>query len=228
MFFNLFKKREESADGMPDFWKEYLASFEQPIAKNTPLEEVRFVCFDTETTGLDPKTDQILSIGAVTIQNWEIRVAERFECLIHQEYQPLNQAIEVHGILPKARKSSLTEEEAMVSFLAFIRQSVLIGHHVGFDISMVNSVLSALLPGKVRLKNNTVDTMTLAKRLLPSTHYLSPGELSLDHLAKKHQIRMHDRHTASGDAYITGILFLKILDKLQKRGNKTLSDLLRK
>jgi DNA polymerase-3 subunit epsilon len=230
MFFsNFFKNRQQQEDNnTPAFWKNYLSSFDQAYARNTPIEEVRFVCFDTETTGLDPKNDQILSIGAVAIQNWEIRIAERLECLVHQEYQAVSAAIEVHGILPKERAESLSEKEALENFLEFTGRSVLLGHHVGFDISIMNEALSVHTGRKVKLKNDSIDTMHLAKRLLPSTHYLSAGELSLDHLAQKYHIPMNDRHTAAGDAYITGVLFLKFLDQLQKIGNRTLSDLLRK
>jgi DNA polymerase-3 subunit epsilon len=229
MFFKkLFKNKEKEVENMPDFWKNYLSSFDQAYARKTPLEDVRFVCFDTETTGLDPKTDQILSIGAVVIQNWEIRVAERLEYLVHQEYQAVSASIEVHGILPKERTESLSEKEALVTFLEFIGPSVLVGHHVGFDVSIVTESLSAHVGKKVKLKNDQIDTMHLARRLMPSTHYLSAGELSLDHLARKYRIPMYDRHTAAGDAYLTGILFLKFLDQLQKVGNRSLSDLLRK
>ncbi len=228
MIFNLFKRRETGLESLPAFWKTYHTSFEQAYDRKTPIEDIRFVCFDTETTGLDPQKDQILSLGAIAVQNWEIKVSERLEFMVHQEYQPVGQAIEVHGILPKKREESLSEREAVEHFLAFIRQSVLIGHHVGFDINMINIALSGILKKKLKLKNASVDTINLAKRLLPPTHHLSSGELSLDQLAQKYQLPMQDRHTAAGDAYMTAILFLKMLDKLEKRGNKTLSDLLRK
>lgn len=229
MFWNkLFKNREKNDEQLPAFWKSYLTSFEGTYTRNTPIKNIRFVCFDTETTGLNPKKDQILSIGAIVIQNWEIRVAERLECLVHQEYEPMGSAIEVHGILPKERMESLSENEAIQAFLQFTRDAVLVGHHVAFDINMVNEAVSIIVGGDERLKNLSIDTMHLAKRLLPRTHHLSAGDLSLDGLADKYHIPVHDRHTAAGDAYITGILFLKLLDKLEKRGNRTLSDLLRK
>lgn len=228
MIFNLFKNNKNQSGDLPEFWKTYLSSFDQSYERDTPIENIRFVCFDTETTGLNPKKDQILSIGAVRIQNWNIEVADRLECLVHQEYEPVSRSIEVHGILPKERLESLSEKEALEAFLQFIGPSVLVGHHVGFDISMLNEVLFSVLGRKVRLKNAAIDTMHLARRLLPPTHHLSAGDLSLDRLAEKNNIPVHDRHTAAGDSYITGVLFLKLLDKLQKRGNRTLSDLLRK
>jgi DNA polymerase-3 subunit epsilon len=177
---------------------------------------------------LDTRNDQLLSIGAVAIQNWEVIVEDRFECLVHQEYEPLSQTITIHGILPKYRDYSLSEKEAVCSFLTYIRQSVLIGHHLNFDVSMINVSLTGITGKKVALANAQIDTINLARRLLPTYHPLASGLLSLDQLAIKFNIPAYDRHTAPGDAFMTAILFLKILGQLKKRGNKTLGDLLRK
>ena len=80
----------------PDFWKEYLKKFKQKDPKT--IETTRFVVFDTETTGLDTSTDKILSIGAVSIVNNIIDVADCIEIyLIQEEYNA--ETVAIHGIL---------------------------------------------------------------------------------------------------------------------------------
>ncbi len=228
MFKNWFKSKHKNTTDLPEFWRAYLQYFQTTYAKSSPIEKIRFVCFDTETTGLDPSNDQMLSIGAVAIQNWAIDIEDRFECLIHQAYEPIGESVTIHGILPVSREESLLESVAIADFLAYVKDAVLIGHHISFDVSMINQSLEELTGEKVKLRNHKIDTIHLARRLLPPHHHLLAGELSLDQLAKNYRIPLSGRHTAPGDAYITAVLFLKMLDRLQKRGNKTLGDLLRK
>lgn len=211
---------------VPEFWREYLQGFDRTYALSTPLADLRFVVLDTETTGLDTNDDQILAIGAVVIQNWSIYVEESFECYVHQVYEPVRSVVELHGILPVDRESSLEEAEAIRRLLLFLKDSVLVGHHISFDVAMVNTALRNM--GGKRLKNHTVDTLRLAQRLKPSTSLEREGAFALDQLCRRYGIPLSDRHTAAGDAFLTGLLFLKQLSRLQDRGVKTLGELLRK
>jgi DNA polymerase III epsilon subunit-like protein len=51
-------------------------------APETPIEQVRFVVLDSETTGLDPRKDRIVTIGAITVVNHEILIEDSFEALL--------------------------------------------------------------------------------------------------------------------------------------------------
>jgi DNA polymerase-3 subunit epsilon len=210
----------------PLFWREYLEARGASPRKDMPLSELEFVVFDTETTGLNPKNDQILSIGAVKLRRWEIVARERFECFLHQVYQPLPVNVALHGILPVHRERSLEEPAAIRAFLTYIGPSVLVGHHVGFDARMINAALREM--GLGALYNHTVDTAGLARRLSPPIHPTRPEAYSLDALADAYRLPLDDRHTAAGDAFLTALLFMKLMARLEKRGAKTLRDLLRK
>ena len=70
--------------------------------------------------------------------------------------------------------------------------------------------------------------MCLANRLYPANHIMRPGDLTLDKLGGDYKITLSDRHTASGDSFITALLFLKMSYQLQKRGCTQLKDLMRK
>lgn len=215
----------------PAFYEAYLAHFAQAYPLNTPIESLRFVVFDTETTGLDPRTDKLLSIGAVVCQANEIPVRESFDLLLPAQKPAATKkgniadAIIVHGILPGAREGTVPEAEAIPAFLAYCRQAVLVGHHVSFDVAMINRALDQLGAGP--LKNPQVDTIHLARRVHPPNDSTPAGHYTLDYLAKQHHIPLSDRHTAPGDAYITALLLLKLLAKLKIRGVKTLKDLLK-
>ncbi|MDO9136811.1 MAG: 3'-5' exonuclease [Lutibacter sp.] len=202
----------------PIFWKEYSKKFKQKQPKS--FENTRFVIFDTETTGLDIYNDRILSIGAIGIFNHNIDVADSFEIYLKQEAFKA-ETVEIHGILKEGKLSKISEAEAIENFMTYIGNAVLVAHHTAFDIEMINAALKRMdLP---KLKNKTIDTGILYKKLEGK----KDSHFNLDVLSSEFNIPKHDRHTAAGDAFITALLFLKIVSKLKKERNLHYSDLFR-
>lgn len=187
------------------------------------IDAVRFVVLDTETTGFDYTTDRILCIGAIVLQNNTIPINGSFEVYIQQEHYDQATA-KIHGILKEFVIDRPTELEALQQFIDFLGDSIIIAHHTIFDITMINKALER--NGLPELKNKTLDTAVLYKKTLLVSNLLERKEnYSLDELADKFDISKKDRHTAMGDAYITAIAFLKILNKLRERKEITLRQL---
>ncbi len=187
------------------------------------IDTVRFVVLDTETTGFDYTTDRILCIGAIVLQNNTIPINGSFEVYIQQEHYDQATA-KIHGILKEFVIDRPTELQALQQFLDFLGDSIVIAHHTIFDITMINKALER--NGLPELKNKTLDTAVLYKKTLLVSNLLERKEnYSLDELADKFDISKKDRHTAMGDAYITAIAFLKILNKLRERKEITLRQL---
>jgi DNA polymerase III subunit epsilon len=219
---NPFKRDEPR----PAFWQAYEQHFVQSYHRQTPLADVRFVVFDTETTGLDPRRSRILSIGAVGVQHWQADLTDSLECYVQQQGgEEGGEAIEVHGILPNERHFNLSEAEAIQRLLAFCRDAVLVGHHISFDLAMVNNALKRI--GGKKLLNKQLDTIDLARRIAGPELAYRQGAFGLDALCQQYRIPLSDRHTAAGDAYITAVLLMKLLSRLEKRGVKKLGQLLR-
>ena len=201
MKFNWFTKKSKN---YPAFWESYLSHF----IDNSNKSNNRFVVFDCETTGLDYKSDRILSIGAIAIQNDQIVVSDFMEVFLYQDiFKP--ESVPIHGILKEGDEEKITEYEAINYFLNYIKDATLVGHHIGFDIEMINLALHRLDAGK--LKNQIMDTNVMYQKLkyLPVEQHAS-----LDELCDIFNIKKSDRHTASGDAFITALLFLKLKKKL--------------
>jgi DNA polymerase-3 subunit epsilon len=223
---NWLRNPFKSERPMPAFWQAYREHFAQTCHRHTPIAELRFVVFDTETTGLEPGRSRLLSIGAVAVQHWQVDLADRLECyLLADGAGEGAAAVPVHGILPNERQGNLSEAAALEDFLAFCRDGVLVGHHLGFDVAMINHALKRLGGGK--LLNRQLDTLELARRVAGGELIYRPGAFSLDGLCQQYHIPMSDRHTAAGDAYLTAILLMKLLARLEKRGVNTLGQLLR-
>ncbi|SHJ08269.1 3'-5' exonuclease [Aquimarina spongiae] len=203
---------------LPEFWMNYANHFR--TKKKLHLQTTRFVIFDTETTGLHIKNDRILSIGAIGATSQTMNIGDTLELYVKQDvYNP--KTAEIHGILKEGSMTRVEEKQAIVFFLEFIKGAILVAHHAAFDISMINTCLKRLsLP---KLKNKVLDTGDLFKKttICPdkNKHY------SLDELSAIFNIKKQDRHTAAGDAYITGILFLKIVSHLIQKRHFFIKDL---
>ncbi len=179
------------------------------------LDSTRFVVLDTETTGFDYKSDRILCIGAIALHNGRIAIHDSLEVYIQQEHYNKASA-QIHGILRASVLDRPNELEGLNQFLIFLGDSIIVAHHAGFDITMINNGLER--NGLPHLKNKILDTAFLYKKTLLNSPLLVRKEnYSLDDLADKFDISKKDRHTAMGDAYITAIAFLKILNKLKAK-----------
>ncbi|MFD2563941.1 3'-5' exonuclease [Aquimarina rubra] len=197
----------------PDFWKDYLALFDKTYDK-VPIEEIRFVAFDTETTGFDYVNDRVLSIGAIAINYIAIDVSDQLELYLEQDV--FNSAtVKIHGIRRNNNFETVTESKAIEMFIKYIGNSILIAHHADFDRRMINSALQRQGLGK--LKNRFLDTGVLFRKTkhLVYRNQRGSNHYTLDELCDDLKISKSDRHTASGDAFITAMAFLKIVSKLK-------------
>lgn len=209
MIFNWFRKKP-NLENLPEFWQEYEKSFEERLPED--INAIRFVIFDTETTGFDFEKDRILSIGAVVVKNKSIEMKDNFEVYLDQEkFNP--ETVKIHGIIQNEKFDKLSEIEALKKFLRYIQNSVLVAHHARFDVTMVNKALAR--HGLPKLKNKVLDTAVLYKNTRIITNLIDRDRsYSLDEIAEAYNIDVTDRHTASGDAYITAIIFMKVRSRL--------------
>ncbi|WP_298314050.1 PolC-type DNA polymerase III [uncultured Aquimarina sp.] len=197
----------------PAFWVEYLAFFDKKQQK-TPIEKTRFIAFDTETTGFDYIDDRVLSIGAVAVNNTSIDVGDQLELYLEQDVFN-SDTVEIHGIRKSNNLDTISESEAIEIFIKYIGNSILIAHHANFDRNMINKVLQR--NGLGTLKNKFLDTGVLFSKTKHLVYRSNRKHMhySLDELCDDLKISKSDRHTASGDAFITAIAFLKIMSKLK-------------
>lgn len=189
---------------LPQFWKNYQSLFDD----NDKLANRRYVVFDMQTSGLDWKDDVILSIGAIGVVNNAIEVGDFLEVHVQQD-KFTSQSVALSDVLKEDSHEKVVEAEAMIKFLNFVKDSTLVSHNINLDVEMINQALKRLDLG--RLRNPIMDTNVLYlkwKDLPEDTH------ATLDELCDALKVRKSDRHTASGNAYITAIVFLKLKKKL--------------
>jgi len=167
----------------------------------------RFVIFDQETTGLNPEKDQIISIGAVAVVEGDIALDDVFEAVLR--VTTATSAVVVHGITPDQSRHGEAEEMAVGAFLDYIGTAVLVGHHVGFDRSILRAAAKKL--GRP-VPNPALDTMRIALALADRGALELGAEdgFELDALCQHFGIVPHDRHTSPGDAFLTAQIFVRL------------------
>lgn len=183
----------------PDFWKLYLAKFE--------TKSNRYVVLSTETTGLNPKKDVILSFGAIGVIEDTIRIGDNFEVVILQ-YKYLHDNGLSNEFLIESKLTKLAEPIAIKSLVDYIGNAVLVGHRIHFDIEIINDVLEKMECGK--LKNEALDLEIMHRKLNDITN----KSFSLDDLIKHYKLPQTEKNSASDDAYSIALLFLKLKTRL--------------
>lgn len=206
---------------------EYRAAVTGAWPEMSSPEAVRFVVLDCETTGLDPKRDRIVSIGAVGVTGGEIDLGDTFETLLRVLHNTA--ATLVHGITRDETREGVGEDEALAGLLHYLRDGVIVGHHIGHDLAMINAALER--QQAPALLNRRLDTGELALLLEADGAFAGHGplrDLSLDGLCRYFEIVPYDRHTAPGDAFLTAQILLRMLRLAARSGRRTLSALLEK
>lgn len=202
----------------------YLHAFNASCGVDTPASSVRFVVLDTETTGLDLRRDRVITIGAVAVNEGQIDLSDVFDALLKIEHN--QSSVTVHGITRDEAQSGANEPEALLAFLAYLGDGVIVGHHIGFDIDMLDAACERHF--NIRLCNRCIDTMELTlglDALADASADPAQQGYSLDALCARFGVLPHDRHTAAGDAFMTALVFLRLLSLARKAGRSTLAEL---
>ena len=205
----------------PAFLDRYRACFESTFKDDAPVDEVRFVVLDSETTGLNPQVDRLISIGAVAVCANEILLDDSFDVLLRVREN--TSAVAVHGITRDEARGGSEEGEALVAFLDYLRDGVIVGHHIGHDISTLDAGYER--GWGFRTLNRSLDTMDLTLHLERDGAFAGRPPIrsfTLDALCDLCDVIPHDRHTAGGDAFITAQIFLRLLKLAARHGRTTL------
>ena len=205
----------------PAFLSRYRARFEQTWSDTETIDRVRFVVLDSETTGLNPATDRIITIGAVAVSDGEILLEDSFGALLKMERN--TEAVTVHGVTRDESRKGIEESEALELFLDYLGDGVIVGHHIGHDIATFDAAYGR--HWGFQLANRSLDTMDLTLHLERDGAFAGRPPIrhfTLDALCDMFGVIPHDRHTAGGDAFITAQVFLRLVRLAARFGRGTL------
>lgn len=185
-----------------------LVNFNPNDILHKPVGESRFVVIDTETTGFQAYAgDEICSIALIELHGTE-PTGRNFNSLVNPGRPIPQESTDIHGIRDDDVKDAPVIEQILIEIAGFIDESIVIGHHIGFDLRFLNRILQKEL--LCRLKHPWLDTMLLYHAASGRV-----GHYCLDEVATSMNVGLEDRHTAIGDARITATLFKALVERLE-------------
>ena len=166
------------------------------------------VVFDCETTGLDPKKDEIISIGAVKIKGNKILTNEAFHLFVEQKKQISHESITIHQIRHCDLEDALPIEEAIEKFLYFIGSRKLVGYYLEFDVAMINKYIKPMFGITLPNKQAEVSAIYYDKKIakLPQGNI----DLRFDMILEDLDLPKLQAHDALNDAVMTAMIYLKL------------------
>lgn len=179
------------------------------------LTDLAYSVFDTETTGLEPSNgDEIIQMGAVRIVNNRLLRQEIFDQLVDPGVPLKPEGIPIHGITEAMLSGQPRIDVVLPAFHEFCAETVLVAHNAAFDMRFFQLKEDSL---GLRFTQPVLDTLLLSAVIHPNQE-----SHRLESIAERLGINVIGRHTALGDAYVTGEVFLKMIPLLADMGIVTL------
>jgi DNA polymerase-3 subunit epsilon len=179
------------------------------------LSELAYSVFDTETTGLQPSQgDEIIQMGAVRIVNNRLLRQEIFDQLVDPRIPLKPEGIPIHGITEAMVAGQPQLDVVLPAFHEFCHETVLVAHNAAFDMRFFQLKEDSL---GIKFTQPVLDTLLLSAVIHPNQE-----SHKLELIAERLGINVIGRHTALGDAFVTGEVFLKMIPLLADMGIVTL------
>ncbi len=166
------------------------------------------VALDTETTGLDPWVDDIVSIAAVKIRGNTILTSERLELLIRPTMGMSAEAMAVHQLRPMDLRQGMTVDQGLDQLLRFVGSRPLVGYYVEFDVTMINKYLLDRLG--ISLPNRIVEVSGM---FYDMKFRENPGryvDLRFNTIVQELDLPVRAQHDALNDALLAAMMYLKL------------------
>jgi len=173
-----------------------------------------WVSLDCETTGLNTRTDEIISVGAVKIRGQRIMSSERLEFLVRPEKGVSAESIRVHRLRVQDVQGGLPAPEAMRRLLHFIGARPLVGYYLEFDVAMLNRAVKPLIG--IGLPQPKIEVSALYHdykfRQLPPSHQQGNVDIDLRFATIMADLGLpvRDAHDALNDAMMAALAFIKL------------------
>ena len=158
-----------------------------------------YISIDLETTGLNPRLDKIIEIGAVKVVNGQI--TETFTTLVNPGRKLEERIVELTGITQAQVDAATQIEQVLPRLMEFLEEMPLLGHRILFDYSFLKQTI---VNHKYPFEKKGVDTLQIARVFLPQIE-----KRTLEFLCRYYEIP-HVAHRATEDAKATHRLYRRL------------------
>lgn len=186
--------------------------------------DLSYLSVDLETTGFEPQTDAILSIGHVDIEHGQIEVGSARHVIVQPHTEISEQSAAIHGLTDDTCAKGQGFRQAIEELLYSLSGKILIAHHARLELGFIDRACRSLYGGP--FITPTVDTLYLAlQRMQRRQHSFPAGALRLYKLREEYGLPRYKAHNALTDALATAELFLAQLAEKGGPENLKLKDI---
>jgi DNA polymerase-3 subunit epsilon len=178
----------------------------------------RFVAVDVETTGLDPRRDEIISFAAVPVEAGRIASGAAVSGLVRPRLAPAAASVEIHGLRPVDLETAARAPGALAPLAAALRGRIPVAHAAWVERGFLAPPLREL---GIRWPRRMIDTAVLWRLLCIDRGLDDPGWCGLGSVVTALGLPSHRPHEAEGDALTAAQLFLALATHLEGHGHRT-------
>ncbi|HEX6010950.1 MAG TPA: 3'-5' exonuclease, partial [Geminicoccaceae bacterium] len=162
-----------------------------------------------ETTGLDVKADQILSVGAIKVKGDAILTSQRLDFLVRPKEPVSDRTVLIHHIRPVDLEGAMPVVEAIPRVLEFVGPRPLVGYFLEFDVAMLNRHVRPLIG--IPLPNRQIEVSRLyydwrAAQVPPGGNI----DLRFETIRERLDLPRRAAHDAFNDALLAAMMYLRL------------------
>jgi DNA polymerase-3 subunit epsilon len=179
---------------------------------------------DLETTGLDPRRDEIISFASVPIEEGRVVVGKVHTAIVRPKRMPEAATIRIHGLRPGDLVGAPPLADAIESIIESLTGRVVVAHSAWVERAFLGAALQGV---GLRLAEPILDTTGIARHLLGASAGGEEHSLELSDTARRLGLPVHRPHHADGDALTTAQLFIALAARLDRTEPQTIGSLAR-
>ncbi|WP_262298261.1 3'-5' exonuclease [Microvirga sesbaniae] len=178
-----------------------------------PPDEV--VVLDCETTGLNPRHDEVIAVAAIVIRGSRILTSEAYKAIIRSDRVPPPESIKVHRLRARDVAAGRPMHEVLPELLRFIGGRPIVGYYVDFDVRMLDKYVLRFIEAKLPNRRIEVSEIYYALKYGGAP----PGtvlDLRFQSILSDLGIPSLALHDAFNDALMTAMMYVQLSDMRQR------------
>lgn len=181
-----------------------------PLPRRSNLfADTEFVCLDIETTGLDPRTAEMLSVGWVVIRHARVEIGTAKSFIVRPDGN-VGHSATVHGLTDTQCETGLEIYDVLTRIFQALHGRALVVHYAGLDKALLDRLSLGLFGGSIPVP--LVDTLALERQRRERRHHVNEQQsLRLADLRRAYHLPVYGQHNCLTDAIATAELLLAMV-----------------